>query len=489
MRRVRGSLGNHSGSGVAKEHRIRSIRSRLPVKRDRSWPCVGRPVVAFVLLALTGCTRDKARDGNSGASAPVQVSSVATELATLDLPGLQTASSPGADPPHVEAFVNPQGTGGAFVVRYAHSARLVRGRTVGPEYPGIDLVTLSPDGRRVAFAVSQMGKARVVLDGEHGPPFDAVEGLVFTRDGHLAYKGRRGERWRLVVDRTEGEERFALGDLHVDGNGGTVVVAEKASATSPFSVASYDARLRRKAVREIAAEEVVLNGHATLAAAIVDTGGKKKVTVFDLAGPSPLREGALYDSVTGVAFDATGTRVMYGAYKGGQLLFALDDKVEPLPATSLVERPVLNPVRGTVGVVLVTDRAFFHLVFERQAPKARHYEGVNDVTFSRDGSRCAYAAEENGRGLAVVNGKEGPAFDRVVMPRFSPDGAFLVYRARQDGKRFVVAADGDGKIVRRHPDYEQVFPPAFTADGASVAYGVKEGPRLLWMVEKLRPDG
>jgi len=85
----------------------------------------------------------------------------------------------------------------------------------------------------------------------------------------------------------------------------------------------------------------------------------------------------------------------------------------------------------------------------------------------------------------VANGKEGPALDRVVSPVFSPDGKFLLYRARKDGKRFVVVADANGKTLRQYPAYEQVFQPVFTADGKSVAYGVKDGNKLIWKVEKL----
>jgi Tol biopolymer transport system component len=87
--------------------------------------------------------------------------------------------------------------------------------------------------------------------------------------------------------------------------------------------------------------------------------------------------------------------------------------------------------------------------------------------------------------MIVVDGKEGPFFERVVTPHFSPDGKFLVYRARQDNKRFVVVADPSGKIIKRLPSYERVFDTTFTEDGASVAYGVKDGNQIMWKVEKL----
>ena len=50
---------------------------------------------------------------------------------------------------------------------------------------------------------------------------------------------------------------------------------------------------------------------------------------------------------------------------------------------------------------------------------------------------------------------------------------------------FFVVADASGKTIRQHPAYGQVLQPVFTADGKSVAYGVKDGNRLIWIVEKL----
>lgn len=45
--------------------------------------------------------------------------------------------------------------------------------------------------------------------------------------------------------------------------------------------------------------------------------------------------------------------------------------------------------------------------------------------------------------------------------------------------------DTGGKILKTHPAYEQVFDVQFTADGKSVAYGVKDGNKLKWVVEVL----
>ena len=68
---------------------------------------------------------------------------------------------------------------------------------------------------------------------------------------------------------------------------------------------------------------------------------------------------------------------------------------------------------------------------------------------------------------------------------FTPDGKRVVYRARKEGKRFVVVADTDGTTVRQHPAYTQVFQPVIAPDGQSVAYGAQDGKKLVWAVEKL----
>ncbi len=129
---------------------------------------------------------------------------------------------------------------------------------------------------------------------------------------------------------------------------------------------------------------------------------------------------------------------------------------------------------------------FVHQAFYTDGTKGTRYEEAASVVFSSDGRSQAYVAKKGKDNVVVVtNGVEGPAFDMIVSPLFSPDGQFLVYRARKDGKRFVVVADAGGKVRRQHPAYDMVYQPLFTADGKSIGYGVKDGEKLVWKVEKL----
>jgi hypothetical protein len=100
------------------------------------------------------------------------------------------------------------------------------------EFEEVGLPVFSPDSQHLAYKAKCGSKREVlVLDGEMGPEFEDVgtdnalmgfDGTslsaialdagdmtnpVFSPDGkHLAYYGKRGKKWRMVIDRQEGPE-------------------------------------------------------------------------------------------------------------------------------------------------------------------------------------------------------------------------------------------------------------------------------------------
>ena len=185
-------------------------------------------------------------------------------------------------------------------------------------------------------------------------------------------------------------------------------------------------------------------------------------------------------------FGADGASLSYVAEKGGKRFLILNGKEELLPAGAVSGVPVIRPDNKGAGIIMISkDGSFLHQAFFHDGVKEKQYDETADLVYSKDGSMHAYAARKGNNWLVVVNGREGPVFDRVVTPVFGPDSKLFVYRARKDDKRFVVVADAVGNVLRQHPSYEQVFPLVFTADGKSVAYGIKDGQKLIWKVEKL----
>jgi Tol biopolymer transport system component len=71
----------------------------------------------------------------------------------------------------------------------------------------------------------------------------------------------------------------------------------------------------------------------------------------------------------------------------------------------------------------------------------------------------------------------------VVTPVFSPDGRHLAYRARKNGKRFVVLADREASVVKEGPVHDAVWQPVFSTDGKHVAYGAVVDNGIWWKVE------
>lgn len=434
-------------------------------------------------LSVTACTKQEP----AGKKMPAEVSETSAEL--VGLPGDIVLEIPLSDGyPRIEAYINEWGTGGAFIIKTKQGSQLVSRTGVTPAYLHIDFVTISPDGKRISYVIKENEKWRLVLDKSKGELFDVIDSPVFTLDSrHIVYKARRNDRWHLVIDDRVGDEMFQVyGDPLVTPDGSTIITVEKNTKKSPFAIISYDMSFRRKVLREVDAHNLIFSDDLRRVAAVISEGEKMRVVYSDLYTDDVLHEGKLWDQVSQLNFDSTGRHITYGAKKGGRQYIVFNDRSEPLPEGTLIELPVINTAEMNVAAIMLPYKVYLHHAFlNKQQRDRKMYQQINDVQFSTDGSRTIFIGANDDKYFLTVNGKEGPRFDKAVSARLSPDGRFIAYRARQDGKRFMMIADGNGKTIRRSPDYEMVFMPRFTKDGKSLAYGVKDGNKLLWKVEKL----
>lgn len=79
--------------------------------------------------------------------------------------------------------------------------------------------------------------------------------------------------------------------------------------------------------------------------------------------------------------------------------------------------------------------------------------------------------------------REGPAYDMVISPAFSPDGKYIAYRARTGPKenawRFIVIADAaTSKVIKKGRAGDEIWPPVWSVDSKAVGYGAKLGREL-----------
>jgi hypothetical protein len=457
---------------------------------------IASPLVAAVATALAAGCRCGSPPPPARPGAPPVVDHPAL-LATIPGPATAAgAASPRLTGLHVspadsgpEFHFSESGGGVAFVLEQADGARVFHDGTPGPRYDAVGPPAVSPDGRRVAHGALVDGAWRMVVDGVPGAPWDTVEAPRFSPDGaHLAYLALRGERWHLVVDAVANPGTTArITRFGFTGDSARIACIEDADGADVGRLVVSDLAFRTPTTLATRASDLVLAEAGPGLGAVLEEPGGQRVMLLDPGRPAAARRGEVFDAVGGLVVRADGGSVAYLAERGGRGLVVRDGETEPQAADEGVAGPlVFLPREKGVGLLSWTPRGVVVRQFFGAGPPAGGpWEQAEGLAYDPQGSSYALVARRGDRWFAVVDGREGPPFERAVTPAFSPDGRRLVYRAREAGRRFVVVAGRDGAVLRRSPDFEQVFPVRFTADGRSIAYGVKDGAQLRWMVEAL----
>jgi hypothetical protein len=441
-------------------------------------------------LVAPACTPDAPGRAPAGAPAPDRshLLAVLTDEAPprASAPAVIGLHAPLARRPGTELLFASRGVGVAFEVETERGAYVVHNGRPGKTYAAVGEVALSPDGAHVAHGALVDGRWRMVRDGVEGEAFDAVDAPVFSPDGaHLAYEAMSGLFWHLVVDGAasyRSPTRFLASAF--SGDSSRIAFVEDFDPPLLAQLIVSDLEFQRPTVVATDVAGMVLDEGGTRVASVSAALGGNALLTVRLDAPERVALGPRYDAIRGPVFGADGA-VTYLAERGGARFVVLDEAEEPLPPGDLSGGLVPRGQGRGVGVLVASGGSTrLHELFtrERGAPLPR-YDAAAELTYDPSGRSHAFAASRGGRWHVVVNGHEGPPFDRVVTPRFSPDGERVVYRARQDGRRFVVTADLRGRTRRRYPGFDQVYPASFTADGSAVVYGVKDAANVVWRVE------
>lgn len=454
------------------------------------------------VIIFTGCTRDKqtadpanSATGNEVVASSKLLSTLSNEnvSASATPVGHKPTSTPVAEESHTVIALNKYGTGFAYIEQHGDEFRVVHNNKPGKMYKSIESnkLTLSPDGRRVAYPASD-GRSWYIVDGTSEVGRSTESGsVVFSDDNrHIAYEVKFGNSWYMAVDniRNTGAHAYYDKAMFVDDSKKVMYIENTADeGAGIFVLTVSDLKFNSPVKQTITSPGyVAVNSKKTVVAAIQPESGRQRLISFRFDKPEIVTRGELYDDIISPVINDDGTLISYIAVRGSESFLVLNDRSERLPQGTYPWPPVIRPDGGAVGILVAEPKdAYLYEAFSNNKRPDPAYAECVDLAYSADGRSHAYVAVKNNKFIVVVNGKDGPYFDRTVKPKFSPDGSFVVYMARKDKKRFIVVADTNGKVVRQHPEYERIFDPVFTPDGKSVAYGAKEGNQLLWKVEKL----
>lgn len=452
-------------------------------------------IIIGLVLTSFGCSQQNEKPMIPSSPDKDKVAAVTSVLATISEDEKPPQQIPGHgaspdQPPSFDIVFSQSGRGVAYTVQKASKFYVVHNGIRGREYEAVGPVVLSPDGMHIAYPARKGKSWRMVIDGKEGSAYDVLLTPIFSPDSqHVMYQAKKGNKWYIVVDGRQNEGTTASYTTpEFSSDSGLIAYVESAATNRDMKLIISDLKFTRQSVKwSIGDELFITNKDRTKIAAYQVVDNKISIIDFKFSEPDAVHEGTLYDLIEKLTFSDDGDSIVYCALKDGKRLIVFDGREEILPKGHLPQLPVVRPDKKGVGVILEWQNHYFlHQAFLKNKEKFKRYDEAQDLVYSKDSRSYAYAARRGNDWFIVLNGKELPAFDRVVTPLFSPDNRYLVYRARKEGKRFVVLADAKtGKTIRQYPSYEQVFPVVFTEDGKSIAYGVKDGNKLVWKVEKL----
>jgi WD40 repeat protein len=457
---------------------------------------IGNIGLCTVMLSTVGCAgnQDAPKSAPKTATQKVAATRLVATIAD-DVKPPEPIPGHDADPvtqgksASFEIKFSESGSGVAYVAGKGESFFVVFNQSRGKVYPAVGTIVLSPDGRRIAYGAGVDGKWCMVVDGKEQGRYDTVLTPIFSPDGrHLVFQAKIGVKWYIVMDGVQNQGTLASYTTPVfSADSSSLAYVEAAASNSNMRLIVTNIVFSRQSEKLSIGDLLFTTnrGRTKIAAAqVVD--GKFRIIDFNFANPDTVHEGKLYDLIERLTLSSDGVSVCYCALLGRNRLIVLDGKEEELPEGRLPDQPVIRPDHKGVGaIMLAKNRYFLHQSFEATKEPVKSYDEAANLSYGTDGS-YAYAARNGKSWFVVVNGIEGPVYDRVVDPIFSPDGKYLVYRARRDGKRFVVTADGkNGTVIKEHTSFEQVLDVTFTPDGRSIAYGVKAGQKLIWKVDHI----
>ncbi len=446
-------------------------------------------LVTLAVFAVAGCK--PGRQAQEKSAAPVDPT-VSRRLAIVSPAFLSPKMERQRETSHDWTVVFAKdGAGIAYVEPVGEKFRVVHNGDVGKPYLGISELSISSDGRRVAYVGAINDHLnKMVVDGKEGYAFGPDDNHWFTPDGkrHISTVARYGGKYVVVEGRVISGYRIE-GGLVIGPDSRSIAFSVKVPNGGRQFIVS-DLEFRNKTVFDSCGDFMLTSAGDALLAVGCSKGGSTGIKAIDFVTRRVISNIQYHGTITRMKFSPLRDSLVFTYMdKDNKRYVVYNGREEEIPAgDEFMTDPIVLSDPESVGIVIGdVYKMRFYRVFQKRNKNGKPYGFISDLVSSGDGRHYAFVATDMGdrQMHIVVDGHEGPKFDKIVTPVFSLDSRLLVYRAREAGKRFVVVSDENGRTIGRHKDYEMVFQPEFLSDGRLIAYGVLDGNELWWKVENL----
>lgn len=425
-------------------------------------------IVIFSLICCTACDSPSAKTARVGGV-------VNTKLANLP-----------ADVEPGEIVFSPDGKEVAVAYAKDGLSLLSRNGSSVASFQGVRDLMYGKSKSSFVFIAKVDGRECVVTNGVKGRLFDSIGKLLVTSGGRILYAARSGDKWVIVSGTKE--------SLPFNSNNVNLIVSESASRfvyteldkdniKSHLRICSIDLDSCSNGSDYDAVSAMLMDPTGSRLSFLASKNSKTALMTVDMKNQGVVESaGAWHDEITVYDLSEGGHNTAYLARNGKQQLLVKNGKSQLVSRVPIsLQMSVSNSGRAIYIGVEGNDV----LLFLDGQQVGDRFKGIDSISFSQDGSHYAFIANYQDHDRLFVDGVGRDQFDKIVDARFSPDGKSIMYRARQNGRRFMVVADANGNNAKQHQHYDGVWGGVFLADGKSVGYGVKIGSELWWKVEKL----
>lgn len=333
-----------------------------------------------------------------------------------------------------------------------------------------DRFVFSADGRQVAYRGLKAGRYAVWLNNKKGPDFQGVDGLQFTKDNRLVYKGNRGGTVQVYVGGSAlGPALPVISDLVVSPDGKKIAYvgsrgqggASDATAWTVY-VGGTKGKDYASCGTPVFSADGSVYGH-TVRIGKAGDGQRAFHTVHAVIVNGKL--GAEWEECSAPVFAPQGRRWAHRARNGTTWQMVVDGKAES-GFRSLGE-PIWSPDGKNLAYIGSTGPNQWHVV--KNGRKGPEVPSVSSLVWSPDSTKLAYVVRgQKGATVHAGDWTSAEYFD-VAEPTWSPDGSKVAFPAMGKKRWMMVVGDREGS-----DDLDTPGRPVFSPDGMQVAF------RAMW---------